>query len=100
MTRIEGQSGRLTLNDSYIEFGNWSIDANLQNKPGQNYWSGSFRIQESDHGKVFTLFTSDQNIKAEFQESNLKHSGEIIIVKFPIPGTIVHFSGTGELTRN
>jgi hypothetical protein len=103
MTRIEGQSGRLTLNDSYLEFGNWSIDANLPNKPGQNYWSGSFRIQESDHNKVFDLWKSDKQIRAEFREDNLKHSGEIMII-FPrdvkinsSPSNFVHFEGMGEL---
>jgi len=39
MNRIEGQNGRLTLDDSYIEFENWSIDENLPNKPGQGFHS-------------------------------------------------------------
>ena len=100
MSRIAGQSGCLALNDSCVKFGKWSIDENLPNRPGQNYWSGSFRIQDSDHEKVFALFTSDQNIKAEFHENNLKHSGKIMIIKFPIPSTIVHFTGTGELNKS
>jgi hypothetical protein len=68
MTRIEGQGGRLTLDDSYIEFENWSIDENLPIKPGQNYWSGSFRIQEFDYRKILNLWVSNQQIKAEFHE--------------------------------
>ena len=105
MIRIEGQSGRLTLNDSWIEVGNWSIDANLPNKPVQNNWSGSFRIQEFDYRKVLALWASIQQIKAEFHEGNLKHSGNIMIV-FPrdvkinssSSNVVVHFSGIGELT--
>ena len=104
MTRIEGESGCLTLDDSYIEFGNWSIDANLPNKPDQNNWSGNFRIQESDYRKVLALWVSNQQIKAEFHENKLKHSGKITIV-FPRDvqinsspsNIIVHFSGMGEL---
>jgi len=88
-----------------IEFGNWSIDENSPNKPGQNYRSGSFRIQEFDNRKVLALWASIQQIRAEFHENNLKHSGEIMIV-FPRDvqinsshsNIIVHFSGIGELT--
>jgi hypothetical protein len=105
MTRIEGQGGRLTLDDSYIEFENWSIDDNLPNKPGQNDWSGSFRIQEFDYGKVLNLWLLNQLTKVEFRENNLVHSGKIRIV-FPRDiqinsspsNIIVHFSGMGELT--
>jgi hypothetical protein len=111
MNRIEGQNGRLTLDDSYIEFENWSIDENLLIKPGlpikrgNNYWSGSFRIQESDYRKILNLWVSNQQIKAEFYENNLVHSGRIRIV-FPrdvhinssLSNIIVHFSGTRELT--
>ena len=56
MTRIEGQGGRLNLDDSHIEFENWSIDENFPNKPGQNYWSGSFRIQEFDYRRILNLW--------------------------------------------
>jgi hypothetical protein len=64
MSRIAGQSGCLTLNDSCVKFRKWNIVENIPNNPGRSDWSGSLRIQDSDHEKVFALFTSDQNIKA------------------------------------
>lgn len=92
-------NGRLILNDSYVNFGNWKIDANIvgPNEPGLSEWSGSFRVQKSDQGKIFNLSTSGQLIKAEFYESNRKHSGNIIIID---PGTIVHFKVTGMLNES
>jgi len=102
MSQIAGQNGRLTLNDSYVKFGNWYIDENIvgPNEPGLSDWSGNFRIQESDQGNIFALFTSGQRIKAEFHKGNLKHSGDIIIIKVLIPDNIVRFTGTGELNKS
>jgi hypothetical protein len=111
MTRIEGQRGRLTLDDSYIEFENWSIDENLLIKPGlpirrgNNYWAGSFGIQEFDYRKILNLWVSNQQARAEFHENNLVHSGKIRIViprdvriNSSLSNIIVYFSGMGELT--
>jgi len=102
MSRIAGQSGRLTLKDSYVEFENWNIDESVAP------WSGSFRIRDSDCGKVLAFYVSGQKIKAEFHEGNLKHSGEITIDGGPFnfsnpPGaalTVVRFSGAGGLNKS
>jgi hypothetical protein len=83
-----GQSGRLILDNSYIEFGKWNIDENRK-KPG-----GNFRIQESDQGKIFGLTTLGQPIKAELYDGSLKHTRKIVITKFS-PSNIINFEFYG-----
>jgi hypothetical protein len=95
MAQIIGQSGRLTLNDSYIKFENWNI---YVNNVGLIEWSGNFEIQKSDFFRVFPLVA--QQVNADFY-GNKNYNGEIIINGAPCSPSddpvVVHFRGTGEL---
>ena len=98
MAQIIGQSGRLTLNDSYIKFENWNIYAN---NVGLKEWFGSFEIQKSDFFRVFSLLA--QQVNADFY-GNENYNGEIIIDETPFGPSddpvVVYFMVTGELTKS
>lgn len=81
MAQISGQSGRLTLSDSYVKFENWNIYADGGRLTER---SGSFEIQRSDY--LFKVMPLDilRPISADFfGNGNNNYNEEIIITEVP-----------------
>jgi hypothetical protein len=101
---LSGQSGRLNLKDSVVEFGNWRIYENIvgQNEPGLNDWNGSFEIQKSDIGAYFNSLFGGETITADFY-GNENCNGKIIskegYISSDDPIVKSRFIGTGELKK-
>lgn len=99
MTMITGQSGRLNLKDSNVEFRNWTIY--VPNTSGLKEWMGDFEIQKSDY--LMRVMNSVDELNAEFYGDE-NYNGKIIIGYSEVssddgPVISIDFSGASGLKK-